>query len=85
MTYFGLPSTKYPPYGATSVQVMRRMNALLADLLMAVPEERRAMVKYWHGRLKAAITRSFSDTEQRMEALKEDRQGLGVPRQVSSQ
>ena len=28
-------------YGATSVQVMRRMNALVADLTKAVPEERR--------------------------------------------
>ncbi len=71
-------------YGATSVQVMRRMNALLADLARAVPEERRPSVLYWRGRLQATITRSFVDNEQRMEALKEDRQGLGVPRHEPS-
>jgi uncharacterized membrane protein len=71
-------------YGATSVQVMRRMNALLADLARAVPEERRPTVHYWSGRLKAMIARSFVDDEQRVEALKEDRQGLGVPRHEPS-
>ena len=71
-------------YGATSVQVMRRMNALIADLARAVPVERRPTVQYWSGRLKATITRSFADSEQRMEALKEDRQGLGVPRHEPS-
>ena len=67
-------------YGASSVQVMRRMNALVTDLSLAVPEERRPELKYWDGRLKATIARSFADSEQRLEALKEDRQGLGVPR-----
>jgi len=71
-------------YGATSVQVMRRMNALLADLARAVPAERRPTLQYWSGRLKAAIARSFVDNEQRVEALKEDRQGLGVPRHEPS-
>jgi len=68
-------------YGANSVQVMRRMNALVADLTSTVPEERRPALGYWDARLEATITRSFADGEQRMEASKEDRQGLGVPRQ----
>jgi uncharacterized membrane protein len=71
-------------YGATSVQVMRRMNALVADLTLAVPEERRPTLKYWDGRLKATIARSFEDGEERSEALREDRQGLGIPRQHPS-
>jgi len=71
-------------YGATSVQVMRRMNALVADLTQAVPEVRCPTVKYWDTRLKATIARSFADSEERMEASKEDRQGLGVPRQRPS-
>jgi uncharacterized membrane protein len=71
-------------YGATSVQVMRRMNALVADLTQAVPEERRATLRYWDGRLKATIARSFADGEERLDASKEDRQGFGVPRQHSS-
>jgi uncharacterized membrane protein len=71
-------------YGATSVQVMRRMNALVTDLAQAVPEERRPTLKHWDSRLKVLIARSFADSEERLEALKEDRQGLGVPRQGSS-
>jgi uncharacterized membrane protein len=68
-------------YGSTSVQVMRRMNALVTDLTQAVPEERRPALKYWDARLKTTIARSFADGEERMDASREDRQGLGVPRQ----
>lgn len=71
-------------YGATSVQVMRRMNALVADLTRVVPEERRPALKSWHVRLKTTIARSFADGEERREASREDRQGLGVPRKDSS-
>jgi uncharacterized membrane protein len=70
-------------YGATSVQVMRRMNALVADLSQAVPRKRRPALEYWDTRLKAIIARSFTDGEDRLEASQEDRQGLGVPRQRS--
>jgi uncharacterized membrane protein len=72
-------------YGASSVQVMRRMNALISDLIRAVPEERRPALRYWEVRLKATIGRSFPKGEERMEASKEDRQGLGVPRPTSSE
>ena len=65
-------------YGATSVQVMRRMNALVKDLALAVPKERRPKIEYWDGRLKAVIASSFVAGEARLEALKDDRQGLGV-------
>jgi uncharacterized membrane protein len=68
-------------YGSSSVQVMRRMNALVTDLTQAVPEERRPALKYWDARLKTTIARSFADGEERMDASREDRQGLGVPRQ----
>jgi len=70
-------------YGATSVQVMRRMNALVADLTNAVPDQRRPALKHWGVRLKERVARSFPDIEERMDASKEDRQGLGVPRQDS--
>jgi uncharacterized membrane protein len=68
-------------YGATSVQVMRRMNALVTDLTQSIPEERRPILKYWNARLRDTIARSFAASEERSDALKEDRQGLGVPRQ----
>jgi uncharacterized membrane protein len=66
-------------YGATSVQVVRRLNALINDLVSVAPEERRSELHYWDRRLKDIIARSFADGEERLEALKEDRQGLGVP------
>ncbi len=69
--------------GATSVQVMRRMNALVNDLITAVPDVRRPALRHWSERLKAVIERSFVEGEERMEASQEDRQGLGIPRQTS--
>ena len=67
--------------GATSVQVMRRMNALVADLIGALPKDRRPALAYWDARLKSTIARSFADGEERLDASKQDRQGLGIPRQ----
>jgi uncharacterized membrane protein len=66
-------------YGATSVQVMRRMNALIRDLKPTLPEERRQALTYWEARLNTLIARSFLSDEERSEASIGDRQGLGVP------
>ena len=67
-------------YGATSIQVMRRMNALIADLISLLPEKRHAALRGWEARLQATIERSFADAEEKAEASMEDRQGLGIPR-----
>ena len=71
-------------YGGNSVQVMRRMNALISDLSSAVPEGRRHALRYWCARIEATVARSFVDGEERVEASKEDRQGLGAPRSHSN-
>jgi hypothetical protein len=60
------------------------MNALVADLSWAVPKERRPALELWDARLKAIIARSFVDGDERLEASKQDRQGLGAPRQHAS-
>ena len=65
--------------GANSVQVMRRMKALVSDLISLVPEERHPALKYWDERLHATIERSFTDPEEIRQASIGDRQGLGVP------
>jgi uncharacterized membrane protein len=70
--------------GANSIQVMRRMNALVNDLIPVVPEERRAVLKYWQGRLKSSIARSFADEQDKLDASVADRQGLGIPQQRSA-
>jgi len=71
-------------YGAGSMQVMRRMKALLSDLLDAVPEDRRQAVRSQQRRLDATVARSFADAEDHQEASVEDREGLGVPRKRSA-
>ena len=64
--------------GSSSVQVMRRMNALFADLMLALPDERRPALLHWGERLKTMIDYGFQDVEARKDARKKDRQGLGV-------
>ena len=66
--------------GATSVQTMRRMKALVSDLIHALPEERHEALRRHQKRLDSTIARSFADPEEQLEAAVEDRQGLGVPR-----
>lgn len=63
--------------GAESVQVMRRMMALIKGLLEVLPEERHAGLRHWEKRLAWTIRRSFEDTEERLDAAVADRQGLG--------
>jgi uncharacterized membrane protein len=65
--------------GATSIQVMRRMKALAADLIAALPPERHASLRRHQQSLDASITKSFSGTDQQ-DASVEDRQGLGATR-----
>lgn len=71
-------------YGADSVQVMRRMRALVADLISVLPDERRPALAYWQQRLQGTITRSFSDIDEQTDAAVEDRQGLGTPHRRST-
>ncbi len=66
--------------GATSVQVMRRMRALAADLIRALPLERHEALHHQQQRLDRTIASSFQDAREKQEASVEDRQGLGIPR-----
>jgi uncharacterized membrane protein len=66
-------------YGATSVQIMRRMRALISDLIAALPPERHPALEHQRERLNITIARSFEDEEEKLEASVEDRQGLGIP------
>jgi len=67
-------------YGATSIQVMRRMKALVNDLISILPEERQPALRHWQERLQLTVARSFPDEEDQLEASAEDRQGLGSSR-----
>jgi uncharacterized membrane protein len=70
-------------YGANSVQVMRRMKALLIELISILPEERRPALRHWQERLQSTVERSFSDRLDKLDASTEDRQGLGSTRRKS--
>jgi uncharacterized membrane protein len=66
--------------GASSVQVMRRMNALAADLIDALPPDRRKSLLRHQKRLDKTIANAFESAEDKKSASAEDRQGLGTPR-----
>jgi len=70
-------------YGATSVQIMRRMNALISDLEIIVPYERREALKRWQKRLEASIDKHFDNPDDKQHASIADRQGLGIGRRRS--
>ena len=72
-------------YGATSVQVMRRMKALVNQLISLLPVERRPALRYWQERLQSTVERTYSDTQDKLDASDEDLQGLGSsPQKISS-
>src|SRR5262245_23948873 len=62
--------------GASSVQVTRRMMALIKNLLTALPVERHAALRHWERRVQATILRTFEDAEEKKDAAVADRQGL---------
>jgi uncharacterized membrane protein len=67
-------------YGATSLQVMRRLRTLLEDLEDAVPLDRKEEVRNHLESVNASIKRNFSDLQDRMNAQTSDRQGIGLAR-----
>jgi uncharacterized membrane protein len=64
-------------YGSSSVQVMRRMKALMSELISLLPEERHPSLREWQERLQYRVEHSFASAQDRLDALVEDRQGLG--------
>jgi uncharacterized membrane protein len=71
-------------YGATSVQVMRRMRALVNELISILPNERQPALRHWQDRIRVAVDRSFPDQLDRLDASAEDRQGLGSTRRTAA-
>jgi uncharacterized membrane protein len=67
--------------GASSIQVMRRLRALLTDLMENVPPERRVALQRYLERVDNGIRRTFEDDDDRRDAFEVDRQGLGLPRE----
>ncbi len=64
-------------YGAHSVQVMRRMKALVNELISILPEERIPALQKWQERLQTTVDRTYRDRQDKLDASSADRQGLG--------
>ncbi|MFE9933717.1 DUF2254 domain-containing protein [Streptomyces sp. NPDC005533] len=75
--YLELGVTEIREYGATSLQVCRRLRALLDDLLATLPAERLPAVRAELALLDASVRRTFTDPARRATAHTPDRQGLG--------
>ena len=80
--YLALAFDEIRQFGATSVQVMRRLRSALSGLMDSVTEaERKAVVQRYLYHLNVVVEHSALDAEDRVMALQEDRQGLGLSRQ----
>jgi uncharacterized membrane protein len=75
--YLALATTEIREYGASSIQVMRRMRSMLEELLEEVPEGRRAPVREELTRLDATVAHSFADSVDLDRARTADPQGMG--------
>jgi uncharacterized membrane protein len=79
--YLTLAFDEIRQYGAGSVQVMRRLRSALLALTESVTQaERKESVQRYLQHLNVAVQHSVLDAEDRLMALQEDRQGLGLSR-----
>jgi uncharacterized membrane protein len=75
--YVTLGFTEIREFGASSVQIMRRLRAQLEDLLETVRPEHRAPVEEELRRLDATVADSWRDSVDFDRASEADRQGIG--------
>jgi uncharacterized membrane protein len=72
-----LAVTEIRQYGAQSMQVARRLRAMLENLTAIVPEKRREVLREQLRLLHSGVERSFNDPEDRASARISDLQGVG--------
>jgi uncharacterized membrane protein len=83
--YLALSFDEIRQFGATSVQVMRRLRSALVGLSETVgTEARRSEVRRYLAHLNSGMGRSSLDDQDKVAALEEDRQGLGQSRKRPS-
>jgi hypothetical protein len=80
--YLELGVTEIREYGATSVQVARRLRALLIQLLADAPPPHRIAVEAELSKLDVSVAESFPTDADRTLAGESDRQGIGGPARV---
>lgn len=77
--YLALGVTEIRQYGGSSVQVVRRMRAMLIRLQQHARPEHRAAVDVELARLDATVAERFGEGVDLDRALEPDRQGIGGP------
>ena len=77
--YLTLGVTEIREYGSGSIQVMRRLRALLEDLQEAVRPENRPAVDAEIAKLDLTLAVGFADSVDKDQAQVPDRQGIGGP------
>jgi uncharacterized membrane protein len=80
--HLALAVTEIRIYGRGAIQVVRRLRALLEDLLETVRPEHRAAVEEELARLDESVGESFGASVDLDRALVPDRQGIGGPSAV---
>ena len=74
--YVMLAVSEIRQYGGRSLQVVRRLRAMLENLLASLPEIRRPPLEVQLHMLERSVERYFPDAEDRESAAAADRQGL---------
>ena len=80
--YVSLAVTEIRQFGGSSMQVVRRLRAMIEHLLQVLPEGRRAALERELSLLRLAVERSFPEEQDRRQALVGDFPGaweLGAP------
>ena len=75
--FLDLAATEIRHFGASSIQVARRLRAMLEDLIAVLPELRRPALQAELLRLQRSAERAFVDPDDQARAKQGDSQGLG--------
>ena len=70
-------TTEIRQYGGDSIQVQRRLRAMLKDLIETLPAERASVLQKELALLKTLSTRAFPDLDDQSLAQEDDPQGIG--------
>jgi uncharacterized membrane protein len=81
--FVALAVTEIRHYGGSSIQIARRLRAMLEDLIRTLPEERAGPLHQELKLLKKSAERFFQEPEDRALAEESDSQGVGGTQELS--
>lgn len=77
-----LAVTEIRHFGAGSIQVIRRLTAMLENLIETAPDARKAILKQELKKIQRSVRRAFEDVDDRAMAKISDSQGVGGAAEV---